>query len=113
MIFPSELRIGNWVNIDNNQTTVCHIMGDEDYFKPIPLTPEILKKCGFEVLQADGTMNKTIAYNGYLAISTYTDDCKYWKIKNYYAGTNAKIKYLHQLQNLYYALTDKELNYQP
>ena len=50
MIAPNELRIGNWVKIGY----VPHMVIDgkhidlycEDY-QPIPLTPEILEKCGF------------------------------------------------------------------
>lgn len=57
-----ELRIGNWVSNDRCLVTVASIhdgylyvrtrqgnliMAQLDLVKPIPLTPEILKACGF------------------------------------------------------------------
>lgn len=81
-------------------------------FEPIPLTPEILEKCGFEK-QDDGDggyYRELLSENGILFVEGdkkgYTDvfiDC--WE--------QIRVRYLHQLQNLYYSLTGTELNYQP
>jgi len=72
---------------------------------PIPLTPEILEKCGFEkgydVYSKDSF---EIAYiiNGF-------DEVGYVLIINKEAES-VIFHYLHQLQNLYFALTGQELD---
>lgn len=59
MIPANELRIGNWVGNGDKNFQVEHFMlspdiGSADGYKydvdylQIPLTPEILEKCGFE-----------------------------------------------------------------
>ncbi len=80
---------------------------------PIPLTPEILEQCGFE----DVSLGK----NG-LAVRMMinsSDELAYWKdegILRYQTRLSgftrqfAHIKYLHQLQNLYFAMTGEELD---
>lgn len=103
MIPANELRIGNWVKISQHQTTVSHIMGDEDFFEPIPLTPQILEKCWFR-------LHKDLVYiykhHARIRITKQLElllDGNLW----------VELKYLHQLQNLYFALTGEELNYTP
>lgn len=74
--------------------------------KPIPLTPEWLAKCGFNKLNAgwinsSGSMcfyDRARDMNGY-----YTMD---YGTRNYVA----RFKNVHQLQNLFFALTGEELN---
>ena len=51
----SELSIGDWVKIDGAATKVWYLSQDSevndttyDWVEPIPLTPEILEKNGFE-----------------------------------------------------------------
>lgn len=74
-----------------------------DYANPIPLTPEILEKCGFKYIQKTVyTIDNKISFavfNGKLSTT-------------YVCLDNAinQIKYLHELQNLYFALTGIELN---
>lgn len=76
----NEIRIGNWIYYNGklskiDLTDFRDILEDEyeiNYYKPIPLTEEILLRCGEEYV---------------------------------------KVKHLHQLQNLYFALTGKELTY--
>lgn len=60
MIKANELRIGNWLKVYGEFTEVMDIGTDKcwscfwseainvEYFEPIPLTPEILEKCGFD-----------------------------------------------------------------
>lgn len=72
---------------------------DSNRCEPIPLTPEILEKCGFE--QANGIM--LWECNGVQI--AYETICGYFRI---YPRTN-KIEYLHQLQNLYWCLVGEEL----
>lgn len=111
MIQASELRIGNIIKYygrytrvePNNITELSKGAGD---YKPIPLTEEILLKCGFEKINK----HKELDSHGYLM-----DGMEYLHtIDNGITFTDSvqneiEFKYLHQLQNLYFALTNKEL----
>lgn len=99
-----------------------------DQFKPIPLTEEILFKCCFEkrtdidcyninkldnvIIYSIKGLHPVIKYSGndtndyHLSISDTNDYCEY----GYYIHISKEIKYLHQLQNLYFALNNQELN---
>jgi hypothetical protein len=108
----TELRIGNWVldeYADGSRYKTKVGIEQIEYphnCQPIPLTEDILLKCGFEwVKEAFGYFDKLhAAYiwdNGDVEIHPFcTNDKDCW----------VKIKYLHQLQNLYFALTGEELN---
>ena len=54
MIAANELRIGNWVidrhgnRIACTGVTICGVEYGDSPIEPIPLTPEILEKAGFE-----------------------------------------------------------------
>lgn len=118
-----ELMIGNWVTtpkgyerlLEFDRDTVFVDRGEEfsqiysfDKIKPIPITEEILLKCegvkkfnidwceieiyGIEISINIKTNNITIQDN-------YTDEVL----------LNIKCEYLHQLQNLIYALTNEQL----
>ena len=67
-------------------------------FEPIPLTEEILLKCGFEY---DG--------DGIYGVDNVYYDFYFSKTGVVVRGLNNKIYHLHQLQNLYFALTGEEL----
>ena len=68
--------------------------------KPIPLAGEILLKCGFFRQPWGLVLNELV----------FKDNLKCTELKFMIGnGFNVKIKYLHQLQNLYFALTNKEL----
>lgn len=122
MINANELRIGNWVNrcpSDNPdewlQGQVEHILPEmwgSELIEPIPLTPEVLLKCGWEDkgYYQNGRFRASFLNDGSLKISLPTngDDSG---IMRYYFDTYPK--YLHQLQNLYFALTQTELTYKP
>lgn len=126
MIVAQELRIGNWVNIEPPQdgySGICMIeqidrsralmhCETEDYFidkrlneiEPIPLTPEILEKAGFDRLPLSSVKRygiKTKLF--YLQIEK--GKCYLYGYRFYPYGLTT----LHQLQNLYYALTGEEL----
>lgn len=112
MIDPIELRLNNIVQIDGIITTVSHIMGDEDYFEPVELTPEILEAAGFKYNQL--TENYEVFYDcvGMLGINKYDGS---FVIANdnedmgFTGDLKSSCKYLHQLQNLIYCLTGEEL----
>jgi len=113
-ISANELRIGNWVDAGQlGHTQIASIgLSTVGYGNPIPLTPEILEKCGF-VYEHDqiGMMyrikNFVMFYDGEGIGRNYgmdaTDE----------ARMDVNCKSLHQLQNLYFALTNTELNYTP
>lgn len=116
----TELRIGNYVDTGEfhlpmyrgNYMMKADWFKYSDKFKPIPLTEEWLLKFGF-----------TITHYAYLRFHIYLleteiylrPSLKYW----YWGFVNDdndceindcyELKYVHQLQNLYFALTQKEL----
>lgn len=125
---PNEFRIGNWVMYDNRYFQL-HVIAEEmpslntDEFgigvvswksiQPIALTPEILDKCGFEsrfskkeyfILCPKGTKSDGL----FLEISFTDYSCSIGQL-NYFSHQFGEYKYLNQLQNLYFALTSKEL----
>ena len=78
---------------------------DIDYLIPIPLTEEWLLKLGLNKI-AIWTFSLHLVGN--LELIYYSGE-KGWSIglKNYSDFSN--LKYVHQIQNLYFALTGKEL----
>lgn len=159
MIRANELRIGNIVYAQENQTLPKDVRNNypkgnievEDIIQhdginmcrcdcaayrfediePIPLTPELLVKCGFY-----RTIDKVKYPNSIdeLRLPIVTDEFKKYTFKsmslifshsgdfgfNYIHDINdgntvdddtylPNIKYMHQLQNLYFALTGEEL----
>ena len=127
-----ELRIGNLVDLGNRIAKVIEInhlacvvvdleetqdtIEDYDRTKPIPLTEEWLLKFGFELEH-----EFTNAYKLYTTKHPY--DCSNItysineKMLRFSNGENKgstlipHIKYVHQLQNLYFALTGEELTF--
>lgn len=127
MIQANELRIGNWIQLRNirergkqvfpfkvevkDLVTLCKNIPYVKRCEPILLTSEILEKAGFETDE--------ICY--WTEFSTPTGSVNYLSI-GYYAGKVFKflptgqidiqgneINSVHQLQNLYFALTGEEL----
>jgi len=103
-----ELRIGNYgINNQGNIFKVSWInSGIEGLLKTIPLTEDILKdNCGFKYV----TMG--IFKNNNFTIIKWSNECAEYHQWNA-NGIERKvvyIKYLHQLQNLYFELTNEEL----
>ena len=116
MIQPQELRIGNYVEyriqdelderkewlelstIDATDLVILESGIDED-FRPIPLTEEILLKFGF--LKDDNFYHLNNIW-----ISNFYEN--YFSLDGF---DETKIEYVHQLQNLYFALTGEELKF--
>jgi hypothetical protein len=110
----TELRIGNlvydtkgYVNTIDLEAITYIFKESLNQVKPIPLTEEWLLKFGFKN-RPDG-----ICDHWHLGINPITHD---WMIelKNlgagfFYINGYFNIKYVHQLQNLYFALTGEEL----
>lgn len=118
MILPNELRIGNWL-IDikfgsyirfKSFFGLCNVETNPDLYNPIPLTPEILEKAGFKYDEGMESYD-LFTSSGLISIAT---DYSFFIGDNHlecgFAGGNKSlVKYLHQLQNLYFALTGEEL----
>lgn len=123
MIAENELRIGNFyidicgeINkwaIYSYQFYAKHPLSGEDLYKdlkPIPLTPEILLKAEF-VGEQFGFENCKYT-NGFVSVF-FNHQYKSTFFKYYEQGEKKVyrvLEYLHQLQNLYHALTGEELN---
>lgn len=127
MINATELRIGNFISHNKNEVKVFELPYlidlDEnkegylinsiwaDEFEPIPLTEEVLKKCGFKyqlddcyfLALGDNRYKYGLYYIGFIQLA-----------KDIVPIANFKhVIYLHQLQNLYFTLTGEELQYTP
>lgn len=115
----NELRIGNYINNYNKVLSITDgglvctglsIIGVViiENPKPIPLTEQILLKCGFKLYHSGSYCIDLFNENEYLAI-----DVKYNKGFVYIIiddnSLKVNLEYLHQLQNLYFALTNEEL----
>ncbi len=112
-----ELRIGNLVNdsigritkVDSIKTLtrIITINGNpEQWFKPILLTEEWILKFGFKRLR-DGryVIGKIKKPHWEYDLALF-----YHKDFGFYQKSPTKpVKYVHKLQNLYFALNDKEL----
>jgi len=119
MIEANELRIGNWVLYQGQFKIVRYIQVDrigaiKKNLQPqtmllikcsgIPLTEEILFKCGF--FKRNGLYGIQVRINkGNHKLSYFFLD-KTLRVSNSYVPC----QYLHQLQNIYFALTGQELN---
>jgi hypothetical protein len=122
MIDPREIRAGNWVikitGKDINSQPFFEykaIAFDEYYYTfakvcfPIKITPAILGECGFKHEFGDWYLNRSAEGidDGLPFLRYCRDDCCWYlgKIK-----LLSQPVYLHQLQNLFYALSNEELN---
>ena len=94
----NELRIGNWVmyssKIQVNENKIRECVDHPDRFAPIFLTEEWLERFNWNPPKDIG-----------VSFSLTTDEI-HFVAGNYYK----KIEHVHQLQNLYFALTGEELN---
>lgn len=91
---------------------------DCENYRPIVLTPEVLEKCGFEF---DESVYKSKIYgnNEWIEFDKDGDCFNVFLKQGNVTGSDdvillyTQIDYLHQLQNLYFALTGEELTYTP
>lgn len=114
----SELRIGNFVqhkcgaHYKISAYDIVDVADGTFYIKPIPLTEEWLLRLGF--IKPDRYMSGGFMIDGYedgFFVSSGFNFCQFCLIDQMvdtrYISDN--IKYVHQLQNLYFALTGEEL----
>lgn len=72
---------------------------------PIPLTEEILLKCGFSKIGNSGLVGGTTYQDDNMTLLFGQGDAIYFHADTRYMPINS----LHQLQNLYFILNNKEL----
>ena len=119
MIQINELKIGNLIKrngifakieVINNELDEVYFMGEDFYYsdfccniEPIPLTEEWLLKFGAELLY-DNKYDFECYNFGYFEL-THKGYCFTFQSQQ----ISEPIKYVHQLQNLYFCLTGAEL----
>ena len=125
----SELRIGNWVEIQgleskiilvDTEGCICENEYCEDFennnitqnLQPIPLTEEWLKRLGFE---KDEEYDESGLVDYRLTLMKNSlEFVSFWNSEEITSvnqpQTGVDVKHVHQLQNLYFALTGEELN---
>lgn len=103
MIQANELRIGNLVMYNGYYRQIVSLnLGTEVNAKPIELTEEILLKCGFIKDEFDQWGNDSRL--GFFQAEDFEGYLMIWG-----DSVIRHCEHLHQLQNLYFALTGKEL----
>ena len=117
----SELRMGNWIYFEKDIIKINNLnlksigWGNNNFapvslggFKPIKLTEEWLVKFGFEKMNRtiyNSPNSKIFSLNGFFIKHYKRLDIDYYECKIGYV----KLEYVHQLQNLIFALTNTEL----
>lgn len=104
----NELRIGNWVKDENQYYQIKGEHLDEDNFPTIqtweiPLTEEWLLKFGFVSNPYEDRYEKGLLH---IECNKTRGVLEFWIEK---LPVSLTLKFVHQLQNLYFALTGEEL----
>lgn len=120
MIQANELRVGNLIYSDGivvtaDARTIFDIWDSSKKYDPIQITPEWLERLGFKLVDDSGM---TLEYNkrkitilfGTQRTPPILGDVLLGDDQDTYVN---HIKYVHQLQNLYFALTGTELPVKP
>ena len=123
MIQPQELRIGNYIEYNgeiiklDGSLLCCYIQNELEFpLNPIPLTEEILLKFGFNEVEGERwcDMHEEFEECDYYYLSMFkiyynpeTDRFEDDSLSHF----NVNLKYVHQLQNLFFALTGEELTF--
>ena len=102
----NELRVGNLVYDDDDiiEVEAYQLYILTDYFEPIPLTEEWLERSGFsEEIKEVNHSDFWVYKKGDL---TFNSNHGWWYMNQ---PLRHYPKYVHQIQNLYFALTGEEL----
>jgi hypothetical protein len=119
MSLTNEVRIGNWVEIEYSKevryTTIqpsCFSVNIDKFYLPIPLDEDWLLKFGFEKSEELFRLDKYwVEFRNFdsCGIRVLFGCFQFQKI--YITKSVDTIKYVHQLQNLYFAITGSELQF--
>lgn len=129
MVQASDLRLGNWVSAENQigcvskigaerielvttiNNTHQHLETDYDKITPIQLTPSLLAQCGFYRHELFPHRNAFHHHRLIFNLNFVGNTCEvsYGLIEDNIAIIYQRPLFLHQLQNLYYLLTNQEL----
>lgn len=124
----TELRLGNYIHIRDNKVikvdigTLIDIETHQGLFSPIPLTEEWLVDFGFSPTTCSDKPNWSYNYHDLTYYDLQLNEDKYYDLSllssyienediyvELFPYNNPKVKFVHELQNLYFALTGKEL----
>lgn len=127
----TELRIGNliyeegavkrvssiWsngmVSVSEPNENAMQFMRGIEYFEPIPLTEEWLTKFGARIIKHDAFYYRWSQPNlkggNYFEIKVFYTNRLWVAINGFDGGLDIPIDFVHEFQNLFFALTGKEL----
>ena len=116
MIKANELRTGNWLIDICGAPSQFSFEWQKHYFdlglcdvfdkiNPIQITPEILEKCGFELIPQKISIYQKDKLRLWVGIGCIC----YLIDKNNKSHYMLDIKHLHHLQNLFFSVTGSEL----
>jgi hypothetical protein len=125
----SEVRIGNLLNHNNgfvvgpftvNSIHISDLERDNAYakeYEPIPLTEEWLIEFGFKkenntIYSISDKLSSSEVGRWYFFKNENNSFTPHIKRENKFSWIGKEIKHVHQLQNLYFALTGEELGLQ-
>lgn len=128
-ITPQDLRIGNWVGIKAMDGAPCEIKGLDLLYldvrlagaerdamltygeiEPIPLTDEIMEKCGFYHPMHDELWRHKPSCVDVLVVDGWDEYTKPWiTVNDNFMFPSIHCRYLHELQNCYFAIMGEEL----
>jgi len=126
MINPSELRIGNYIEINRDQfAKVVTINGESaivgittrqnfyltsSFIRGIELTPEWLERCGFKKVSDQDWDGPTIEHENeieYFSIREFGNG--FYRLMGSEWPMGKPFQFVHQLQNLFYCHAEEEL----
>jgi hypothetical protein len=113
MIQAQDLRIGNWASngqiefqITSKDIYHLDVYVNRVIAKPIPITPEWLERMGFGFEKIGNGWHLDVEINHYCL---YSESGKYVDLFVFSDEVGQQCQYIHQLQNLYFALTGEEI----
>lgn len=125
-VSSGELMIGNWIQNQYGMTMQVHTINTMEIkgkaseqvtnlciwnkdISGIPLTPDILEKCGFE----KRTIDRYVFHELRVAdlVFNFSEDKLHFGVQGFanVEWIEYKLTFVHQLQNLYHALTGSHL----
>lgn len=126
----TELRIGNWISYRGEKNLVVVsiqspwrsiqteryigsgiYVGSDDLmdYEPIKITEDWLFKFGFEKDKKGYFIKNALISNGLIISAIQIRDVFSIGVSGPFGLVSVKIKYIHQLQNLYHSITGEDL----